>query len=236
MLRCALVAPLADHCRQRFALDANAIIWEVLDVPLRDGRSATWRIALEVTDATFEAEVLQSDKPVLVDFWAPWCAPCRAVGAVLDKLSGERDDLKIVKINIDDNQDQAVKHSVMVLPTIILYKEGEAVGKLQGGVPPTAIARLLQRACSSAGACPCGRKGTRRRRVDRRRIVCTVLDAITCVAGDACRRRVDQHEQCAIEPEITVHTGAHGAAGNEGIAPNRDVPRPYRGWTHASGT
>jgi thioredoxin 1 len=100
--------------------------------------------ALEITDATFEAEVIQSDKPVLVDFWAPWCAPCRTVGAVLDQLSGERDDLKIVKINIDDNQDQALKHSVLVLPTVVLYKDGEAVGKLQGGVPPTAIARLLQ--------------------------------------------------------------------------------------------
>ncbi len=99
--------------------------------------------AQEITDATFEAEVVQSDKPVLVDFWAPWCAPCRTVGAVLDQLSGERDDLKIVKINIDDNQDQALKHSVLVLPTVVLYKDGEPVGKLQGGVPPTAIARLL---------------------------------------------------------------------------------------------
>jgi thioredoxin 1 len=100
--------------------------------------------AAEITDATFEAEVVQSDKPVLVDFWAPWCAPCRTVGAVLDQLSGERDDLKIVKINIDDNQDQALKHSVLVLPTVVLYVGGEPVGKLQGGVPPTAIARLLQ--------------------------------------------------------------------------------------------
>ncbi len=100
--------------------------------------------AQEITDATFEAEVVQSDKPVLVDFWAPWCAPCRTVGAVLDQLRGERDDLKIVKINIDDNQDQALKHGVLVLPTVVLYKDGEAVGKLQGGVPPTAIARLLQ--------------------------------------------------------------------------------------------
>jgi len=100
--------------------------------------------AAEITDATFEAEVIQSDKPVLVDFWAPWCAPCRTVGAVLDQLSGERDDLKIVKINIDDNQEQALKNSVLVLPTVVLYMDGEAVGKLQGGVPPTAIARLLQ--------------------------------------------------------------------------------------------
>jgi thioredoxin 1 len=99
--------------------------------------------ALEITDATFENEVVQADKPVLVDFWAPWCAPCRAVGAVLDQLGGERTDLKVVTINIDENQEQAMKHGVMVLPTVILYKEGEAVGKLQGGVPPTAIARLL---------------------------------------------------------------------------------------------
>jgi thioredoxin 1 len=97
----------------------------------------------EVTDETFDSEVLRADKPVLVDFWAPWCAPCRAVGAVLESLAGERDDLKIVKINIDDNQDQAMKHRVMVLPTIILFKDGEELGKLQGGVPPTAIARLL---------------------------------------------------------------------------------------------
>lgn len=97
----------------------------------------------EITDETFGPEVLEADKPVLVDFWAPWCAPCRAVGVVLDNLAGERDDLKIVKINIDENQEQAMKHRVMVLPTIILFKEGEEVGKLQGGVPPTAIARLL---------------------------------------------------------------------------------------------
>ncbi len=100
--------------------------------------------ALEITDATFEAEVIQSDKPVLVDFWAPWCAPCRTVGVVLDQLSGERDDLKIVKINIDDNQDQAIKNNVLLLPTVVLFVDGKAVGKLQGGVPPTAIARLLQ--------------------------------------------------------------------------------------------
>ena len=74
--------------------------------------------ALEITDETFDAEVLQADKPVLVDFWAPWCAPCRTVGAVLDQLSGERDDLKIVKINIDDNQDQAIKNSVLLLTAI----------------------------------------------------------------------------------------------------------------------
>ena len=114
--------------------------------------------SIDITDATFEAEVLQSDKPVLVDFWAPWCAPCRTVGAVLDQLSGERDDLKIVKLNIDDNQDQAIKNNVLLLPTVVLYVDGQAVGKLQGGVPPTAIARLLQEHLPAADAAPAAAK------------------------------------------------------------------------------
>ena len=133
-----------DHDRQRIADSDNAILWEVLGVstPARKEPFLAENVT-EVTDETFDPEVLQADKPVLVDFWAPWCAPCRAVGAVLENLAGERDDLKIVKINIDDNQDQAMKHRVMVLPTLILFKDGEELGKLQGGVPPTAIARLL---------------------------------------------------------------------------------------------
>ncbi len=136
-------------------LDANATIWEVLEFPCETGQKER-RVAkaLDVTDATFESEVTKAEKPVLVDFWAPWCAPCRAIGTVLDQLSGERDDLKIVKINIDENQDQAMKYGVMVLPTLILYKEGEAVGKLQGGVPPTAIARLLNEHVPIAEAAP----------------------------------------------------------------------------------
>ena len=133
-----------SHYAVRIAVDDNAILWEVLgaNAPARKEPFLAENVT-EVSDATFDPEVLQADKPVLVDFWAPWCAPCRAVGAVLENLAGERDDLKIVKINIDDNQEQAMKHRVMVLPTIILFKNGEEVGKLQGGVPPTAIARLL---------------------------------------------------------------------------------------------
>src|SRR3954468_9499426 len=121
--------------------------------------------ALEITDETFEAEVVQSDKPVLVDFWAPWCAPCRTVGAVLDQLSGEREDLKVVKINIDEHQDQAIKHGVLVLPTVLLYKGGEAVGKLQGGVPATGAPLLLadpppvKRNPAGAGGRPGPRRG-----------------------------------------------------------------------------
>ena len=110
--------------------------------------------AIEITDATFEEEVVKSNKPVIVDFWAPWCAPCRTVGAVLERLGSERDDLKVVKINIDDNQEQALQHSVLLLPTVMLFVDGHAVGKLQGGVPPTAIARLLEEHLPAAEPAP----------------------------------------------------------------------------------
>jgi thioredoxin 1 len=101
--------------------------------------------AHEITDETFEAEVLKSDKPVVVDFWAPWCGPCRTIGKVLEGIAAERSDLKVVKINIDDNTQQAIAHGVMILPTVILYKDGEVVQKLQGGVPPKHITDMLDR-------------------------------------------------------------------------------------------
>ena len=144
MLRCVYPESRDRAERRARSLDAIAIIWEETSTPgwaWEERHVAT--TALDITDETFEAEVVNSEKPVLVDFWAPWCAPCRTVGAVLDQLSGERADLKVVKINIDDYPDQAIKHGVLVLPTVVLYKDGEALGKLQGGVPPTAIARLL---------------------------------------------------------------------------------------------
>ena len=99
---------------------------------------------IEITDSTFEQEVVQADKPVLVDFWAPWCSPCRSVAATLEQLAEQRQDrLKVVKINIDEHQQQAVKHQVMLLPTLVLYKGGQPVSRLQGGLPPRAIAAML---------------------------------------------------------------------------------------------
>lgn len=92
-----------------------------------------------VTDATFEDEVINSDKPVLVDFWAPWCGPCRMVGPVLEEIAGENDAFKIVKVNVDENQQYAGKLGVFNIPTMIMYKNGEPVDKLVGAMPKQQI-------------------------------------------------------------------------------------------------
>lgn len=92
-----------------------------------------------VTDATFENEVINSDKPVLVDFWAPWCGPCKMVGPVLEEISDENDGVKIVKVNVDENQQYAGQLGVFNIPTMIIYKGGEPVDKLVGAMPKQQI-------------------------------------------------------------------------------------------------
>jgi thioredoxin len=97
-----------------------------------------------VTETTFEEEVLQSETPVLVDFWAEWCGPCHAVAPVLDKIVEERaGELKLVKVNIDEEQELARRYGVMSIPTMIVFRAGEPAGVVIGAQPKGAIERAL---------------------------------------------------------------------------------------------
>jgi thioredoxin 1 len=93
----------------------------------------------EVTDTNFQAEVIESDTPVLVDFWAPWCGPCRVVGPVLEEIAEERADLRIVKLNVDENQQTAAAFQVLSIPTMILFKAGQPVKTVVGAYPKKKI-------------------------------------------------------------------------------------------------
>ena len=98
----------------------------------------------DVTDNNFQAEVLESETPVLVDFWAPWCGPCRVVGPVLEEIAAERDDLRIVKLNTDENPETAAAFQVLSIPTMILFKGGEPAKKIIGAYPKRKLEAELE--------------------------------------------------------------------------------------------
>ena len=104
----------------------------------------------EVTDTNFDAEVLESETPVLVDFWAPWCGPCRVVAPVLEEIAGERPDLRIVKLNIDENQQTAARFQVLSIPTLILFKGGSPVKTVVGAYPKKKLEAELEPVLTAA--------------------------------------------------------------------------------------
>ena len=103
-------------------------------------------VAAAVTDATFKQEVLESEVPVLVDFWAPWCGPCRMVAPVVDEIAQQySDQVKVVKVNTDENPSVASQYGIRSIPTLMIFKGGQRVDTVVGAVPKTTLANTLDK-------------------------------------------------------------------------------------------
>lgn len=99
----------------------------------------------DVTDANFQSEVLESETPVLVDFWAPWCGPCRVVHPILEEIQSEREsELRIVSLNVDDNQQTAARYEVLSIPTLILFRGGAEAKRIVGALPKRRLEAELE--------------------------------------------------------------------------------------------
>ena len=96
-----------------------------------------------VTKETFAQEVLQSEKPVLLDFWASWCGPCRMVGPILDEIAEERTDISVCKVNVDEQPELASRYNIMSIPTLMVFRGGEIVNQAQGAMPKAKLLALL---------------------------------------------------------------------------------------------
>lgn len=102
--------------------------------------------ATQVTDSTFDVEVVESDVPVLVDFWAPWCGPCRMVAPVVDEIAEQfAGQVKVVKVNTDENPNVASKYGIRSIPTLMIFKGGQRVDMVVGAVPKTTLAQTLEK-------------------------------------------------------------------------------------------
>lgn len=101
---------------------------------------------IAVTDASFEDDVLNAGKPVLLDFWAQWCGPCKMIGPVLEEISGERDDIIIAKMDIDANPETPTRFGVRSIPTILIFKDGEPIATTMGAKPKAQLASWIDSA------------------------------------------------------------------------------------------
>ena len=98
---------------------------------------------LTINNNNFNSEVIRSEKPVLLDFWAAWCGPCRMVGPVVDEIAAERDDIKVGKVNVDEEQELAAQFGVMSIPTLVLVKDGKVVSQIVGARPKAQLLASL---------------------------------------------------------------------------------------------
>ena len=116
---------------------------QIIIKPQRNDREDYKMTAININKNNFQNEVVNSDKPVLLDFWAPWCAPCRMVVPIIEEIAGERPDIKVGKINVDEQPELASKFGIMSIPTLVVMKNGKIVQQVSGARPKNAILEML---------------------------------------------------------------------------------------------
>ena len=116
---------------------------QIIIKPQRNDREDYKMTAININKNNFQNEVMNSDKPVLLDFWAPWCAPCRMVVPIIEEIAGERPDIRVGKINVDEQPELASEFSIMSIPTLVVMKNGKIVQQVSGARPKDAILGML---------------------------------------------------------------------------------------------
>ena len=116
---------------------------QIIIKPQRNDREDYKMTAININKNNFQNEVMNSDKPVLLDFWAPWCAPCRMVVPIIEEIAGERPDIKVGKINVDEQPELASEFSIMSIPTLVVMKNGKIVQQVSGARPKNAILEMF---------------------------------------------------------------------------------------------
>ena len=116
---------------------------QIIIKPQRNDREDYKMTAININKNNFQSEVMNSDKPVLLDFWASWCAPCRMVVPIVEEIASERRDIKVGKINVDEEPELANKFSIMSIPTLVVMKNGKIVQQVSGARPKNAILEML---------------------------------------------------------------------------------------------